>query len=81
MHHVAKIFQNGRSQAVRLPAAYRFDCAEVYISRDPATGNVILSRKPQSWDDFFAFIDADANDIPSDFMSDRVQPTIQGREI
>jgi antitoxin VapB len=29
----AKIFMNGRSQAVRLPKEYRFDTDEVYISK------------------------------------------------
>lgn len=53
MTQVAKLFQNGRSQAVRLPAAYRFnDCDEVYIRRDPDTGDVILSRRPDTWDGF-----------------------------
>jgi antitoxin VapB len=81
MFHIAKIFQNGRSQAVRLPATYRFDCKEVYISRDPATGNVILSRKPESWDDFFAFVDANAKDIPSDFLANRDQSPPQKRPL
>lgn len=52
MHHVAKLFNNGRSQAVRLPASFRFDCKEVYIRQDPTTGDVILSRKPGTWDGF-----------------------------
>ena len=54
MSQVAKLFANGRSQAVRLPAAYRFDTKEVFIRQDPATGDVILSRKPATWDDFLA---------------------------
>jgi antitoxin VapB len=54
MSQVAKLFANGRSQAVRLPAAYRFDTKEVFIRQDPQTGDVILSRKPATWDDFFA---------------------------
>ena len=53
MSQCAKIFINGRSQAVRLPAAYRFNCTEVFIRKDPTTGDVILSRKPGNWDDFF----------------------------
>jgi len=48
MTQIAKLFTNGRSQAVRLPAAYRFDTKEVFIRRDPETGDVILSRKPAS---------------------------------
>jgi antitoxin VapB len=50
----AKIFMNGRSQAVRLPAEFRFDTDEVYIHRDPDTGDVILSARPQNWNGFFA---------------------------
>jgi antitoxin VapB len=53
MTRTAKLFRNGRSQAVRLPADYRFEGSEVYVRRDPATGDVILSRRPESWEDFF----------------------------
>lgn len=49
MANTAKLFSNGRSQAVRLPAAYRFEGSSVYIRKDPATGDVILSRKPGSF--------------------------------
>ncbi len=58
MTHVAKLFTNGRSQAVRLPAQYRFEAQEVYIRRDPQTGDVILSRKPATWDAFLAALPA-----------------------
>ena len=46
MSQVAKLFANGRSQAVRLPAAFRFDAKEVFVRKDAVTGDVILSRKP-----------------------------------
>ncbi len=69
MKQTAKIFVNGRSQAVRLPANFRFDCNEVYIRSDPETGDVILSKKPASWDDFFVLLES--LDIPKDFMSYR----------
>ena len=48
----AKLFKNGRSQAVRLPAEFRFEGEEVLIRRDPLTGEVILSpcnRKFEDW--------------------------------
>ncbi|TWB58552.1 antitoxin [Nitrospirillum viridazoti] len=67
MSDVAKLFINGRSQAVRLPAAYRFDAKEVYIRKDPETGDVILSRKPTDWSGFFAAIEG--VDVPADFLS------------
>ena len=69
MHKVAKLFKNGRSQAVRLPASFRFSSREVYIRKDSETGDVILSRKPESWDALFSL--ADATDIPADFLRRR----------
>ena len=42
MQQTAKIFATGRSQAVRLPLEFRFNVAEVFIRRDPATGDVVL---------------------------------------
>jgi antitoxin VapB len=69
MRQTAKLFKNGRSQAVRLPAIFRFDCKEVFIRKDPETGDIILSRKPGSWDDFFELMKT--IEIPKDFMSER----------
>jgi len=66
MNQVAKIFTNGRSQAVRLPAAFRFETKEVFIRQDPETGDVILSRKPATWDGFFEALRG--MDIPPDFL-------------
>ena len=68
MTHTAKLFNNGRSQAVRLPAAFRFDTEEVFIRRDPNTGDVILPRKPATWDGFFAVLQAAS--IHEDFLSE-----------
>ena len=66
MAQIAKLFMNGRSQAVRLPAAFRFDTDEVFIRQDPQSGDVILSRKAASWD---GFLEArEGVDIPPDFL-------------
>jgi antitoxin VapB len=69
MPHTAKLFRNGRSQAVRLPAEYRFEGSAVYIHRDPATGDVILSRRPESWQQFFDL--TKSIEFPEDFIADR----------
>ena len=69
MSQVAKLFINGRSQAVRLPAAYRFDAKEVFIRQDPETGDVILSCRPTTWDDFFSALKG--ADVPTDFLSEK----------
>lgn len=79
MRQTAKLFRNGRSQAVRLPADFRFPGSEVYVRRDPRTGDVILSRRPDSWQDFF---DLTATlDIPDDFLSNRRDTPPQKRKL
>ncbi len=77
----AKLFKNGSSQAVRLPADCRFDGSEVYITRDEATGDVVLSSRPgaNTWEDFFSLMRS--IDVPEDFMSERpmnVRPDRRG---
>lgn len=79
MAQTAKLFRNGRSQAVRLPADFRFPGSEVYVRRDPSTGDVILSRRPDSWQDFFDLVDS--LDIPEDFMSNRRDLPPQRRKL
>jgi antitoxin VapB len=70
----AKLFTTGRSQAVRLPVEFRFEGKEVFVRRDPKTGDVILSRKPDSWNGLFELYAM--GDVPDDFMgpTDRKQP-------
>ncbi|MFO1311596.1 MAG: AbrB/MazE/SpoVT family DNA-binding domain-containing protein [Burkholderiales bacterium] len=71
----AKLFQNGGSQAVRLPAEFRFDAAHVYIWRDEATGDVVLSaRPPRRWKDFATLRDRERA-VPADFLAHREQST------
>lgn len=79
MPNVAKVFMNGRSQAVRLPAAFRFSEDEVYIRRDEATGDVVLSRRPGDWHSFFALV-AEL-DVPDDFLADRGDAPAQPRDL
>lgn len=79
MSHIAKVFQTGRSQAVRLPAAYRFDSKEVFVRRDEATGDVILSRRPSDWNGLLAAI-ASAKAESAEFLKDRQDAPPQTRE-
>jgi antitoxin VapB len=75
---VAKLFRNGRSQAVRLPREFRFEGSEVNIRRDPQSGDVILSRRYQSWQEWFERLDQLK---PSeDFMLDRKDVPPQKRK-
>jgi len=79
MPKTAKLFRNGRSQAVRLPLEYRFEGSEVYVRRDPGTGDIILSRRPESWADLFVLMNA--LELPKDFLSDRADSPPQKREL
>lgn len=70
----AKLFQNGQSQAVRLPKEFRFEGDEVFIKK---AGNVVvLIPATHSWDTLFASLDK----FSPDFMSERNQPDQQARE-
>jgi antitoxin VapB len=73
-----KVFMTGRSQAVRIPAEYRFSTKEVYVRRDPQNGDLILSEAPGGWDEVFAALDKAR--FPEDFMADRGQDSPQDRE-
>ena len=79
MPRTAKLFRNGRSQAVRLPAEFRFEGGEVFIRQDPATGDVILSRRPESWESFFQLVQQAR--VPEDFMADRGDTAAQKRDL
>lgn len=72
---LAKVFENGRSQAVRIPKEYRLDCNEVIINK---IGKVIMiTPKDAGWQIFFDGID----EFPDDFMAEgRADDRVQERE-
>ncbi len=74
MTATAKLFMNGRSQAVRLPAEFRFEGKEVFIEH--ADDTVVLRAKPVGWDDFFA----SEGETPDDFLAGREDVPPQNRD-
>jgi len=66
MTQTARIFTNGRSQVVRLSASFRFEGTEIFICRDEVTGDVSLSRRPESWAGLLAAIKDGG--VPNDFL-------------
>lgn len=68
---IVHLVQNGASQAVRLPPEFRFEGDRVFATRDPKTGDVLLSARPApaTWDAFFELMET--IDVPTDFMSER----------
>jgi antitoxin VapB len=78
MTQTAKLFMNGRSQAVRLPAEFRFEGKEVYIERDG--DRVILRPKPEDMGKWMGDFFARTPTLPDDFLADRNDTPPQDRE-
>jgi len=72
----AKLFENGRSQAIRLPKEYRFDGSEVSINKIGCV--VILMPQQDKWAGFMQSFEMFSND----FMSNgREENSVQDREL
>jgi antitoxin VapB len=71
---VAKVFQSGNSQAIRLPKEFRFAGKEVEISR---RGDEIVLREPQGG--LLRALDILAQ-LPDDFLEDLEDPPPQQRK-
>ncbi|GAB4484117.1 MAG: AbrB/MazE/SpoVT family DNA-binding domain-containing protein [Anaerolineales bacterium] len=70
----AKLFQNGKSQAVRLPKEFRFNSNRVYIKR---VGNAVVLLPYQSpWTNLLNSL----GEFSDDFMQNRAQPPLENRE-
>lgn len=69
----AKLFTNGRSQAVRLPKECRFPGKDVYVRK--LKGLVILVPKDDAWQPLLDSLDH----FTSDFLDERQQPPQQKR--
>ena len=75
MTMMAKVFKNGRSQAIRLPKEYRVDCEEVYIEK-VGHSLVIIPKEKSKWD-----IMRNAVEDFAGFEFERNQPEQQTREL
>ena len=70
----AKLFQNGQSQAVRLPKEFRFEGGEVFIKKSGSA--VVLIPLVHSWDSLIGSLDK----FTKDYMAERKTPPGQKRE-
>ncbi len=70
----AKLFNNGKSQAVRLPKAYRLKGKEAFITK--IGDAIILIPKKERWNTLIGSLDK----FSIDFMSERIQPELEKRE-
>lgn len=71
---IAKIFENGRSQAVRLPKEYRFKDSEVFVKK--INDIVLLIPKGSAWKS----LESSLRYFSEDFLSGRNQPVTQKRD-
>ena len=67
----AKVFTTGRSQAVRLPKAFRFDTDEVTIEK---VGNAVVLRPKQTHDEWWAQMES-----AMDGLRGQLEPTERDR--
>ena len=68
----AKIFMNGRSQAIRLPKEFRVRTDEVFLKKTSG-GFTVVERDP--WEMF----EEGCRELSSDFMAGRIQPPLERR--
>ena len=73
MAETARLFENGRSQAVRLPKEYRFVGDQVYIKRLGRA--VVLLPYHEPWQTLLDSLEQ----FSDDFMQEREQPAPQER--
>jgi antitoxin VapB len=72
--HVAKVFRNGRSQAIRLPKEFRVETDEVVLKRT-SEGFLVIARDP--WELFLEGV----HELSEGFMAEgRAQPPVQQRK-
>ena len=71
----ARLFRNGKNQAVRLPRDFEIKANEVIIRKQRA--NLVLTPKPATWQDYFASAQRldddfpeDINDLPSEIREE-----------
>ncbi len=70
----AKLFQSGRSQAVRLPQVFRFAGSEVFVKRLGQA--VVLLPLDGAWDSLERALDL----FSDDYLTERLQPTDQQQQ-
>ena len=79
MFQKAKIFNNGHSQAVRLPKEFRFESKEVII-RKVANGVLLMSQDKNIWKNWFDNLEEFSEDFAKVLDSREINQNNQKRE-
>lgn len=78
MISTAKLFQNGQSQAIRLPKEFRFPHQNEVIIKKIDGAILIFPKNDKSvWEKMFDTLD----NFSDDFLAQRVQPTQEREEL
>ena len=73
----AKVFNNGGAQAVRIPAEYKFDSSVKEVIIEKTNDCIIIQAVQPSYDNLIKAV----NNFSDDFMSERVQPKLETRDL
>jgi virulence-associated protein VagC len=78
---IAKLEKSGNSHIIRLPETFCFEGDEVWVRTGSANNEIILTPKPtrKSLEAFFALLDADP--LPEEFLSERIDSTEEPRNL
>ena len=79
MFQKAKIFNNGNSQAVRLPKEFRFEGKEVIVCK-VANGVLLMPQNKNIWENWFDNLDEFSEDFTKILDSRKFNQNIQNRE-
>ena len=79
MFQKTKIFNNGNSQAVRLPKEFRFESKEVII-RKVANGVLLMPQDKNMWENWFDNLDKFSEDFAKVLDSREINQNNQKRE-
>ena len=77
MTKIAKVFQNGQSQAIRIPKEFRVSSDEVYIEKIDDT-LIIKPKSKNKWNSLFQELEKTDT---GDFLAQREQLPMQEREL
>ena len=79
MFQKAKIFNNGNSQAVRLPKEFRFEGKEIIV-RKVENGVLLMSQDKNMWENWFDNLDKFSEDFAKVLDSREINQNNQKRE-
>jgi len=79
IEHETKVFNNGNSQAVRIPKEFQLQEKCVFIRKNE-DGDLVISTQSTKWNNFFSLLQKNQDEL-NDFMGDREDPVPEERNL